>query len=65
MGLLDKFIGRKTDPEGIKEMKAEAAGKYEEQCPVCGQGKTEVKWMGKYWHKKCKRKAKKMAKGMM
>jgi hypothetical protein len=39
--------------------------KHNEPCALCGAGGTEKKWMGQYWHKKCLRKAKKGAKGML
>jgi hypothetical protein len=40
-------------------------GKYEDACALCGEGKTEKKWMGQYWHKKCVRAAKKQSKKML
>ena len=40
-------------------------GKYDETCSLCGQGGTDKKWAGQYWHKKCLRKGKKLAKGMI
>jgi len=40
-------------------------GKYSETCALCGNPATEKKWAGQFWHKKCMRKAKKAAKGML
>ena len=62
MGLMDKFKGKKEEKE---EPKAVPQGKYDETCSLCGKPGTEKKWMGQYWHKKCLRKSKKMAKGMV
>ena len=73
MGLKD-FVGKIT---GKKEEKAEAkkqekksegiplTGKYNEPCALCSNTGTDKKWMGQYWHKKCLRKVKKGAKGMV
>ncbi len=35
-----------------------------EKCTLCGAINAEVKWAGQYWHVKCKRRSKKLAKGM-
>ena len=43
----------------------ENAGKYAENCGVCGKAPTDKKWGGQYFHKKCFRKLKKMGKGMI
>lgn len=43
----------------------DSEGKFDEECAFCGNKATEVKWMGQYFHKKCKRKAKRFAKGMV
>ncbi|MDD3159711.1 MAG: hypothetical protein PHQ98_01960 [Candidatus ainarchaeum sp.] len=40
-------------------------GKYTEQCSVCGKAPCDKFWGGQYFHKKCFRKMKKMAKGML
>lgn len=63
MGVLGNLLGKK---EEVKEepSAAPAQGKYSEPCSLCGNPGTEKKWMGKYWHFKCIRKSKKVAKGM-
>ncbi|MDO8627394.1 MAG: hypothetical protein Q7K42_02930 [Candidatus Diapherotrites archaeon] len=38
--------------------------KYVENCALCNTSPTEVKWAGRFWHVKCKRKSKKLVKGM-
>ena len=43
----------------------EPAGKFDEECSVCGAAGTEKKWMGQYWHKKCLRAVKKGARKMI
>ncbi|MCK4327273.1 MAG: hypothetical protein KAW41_02225 [Candidatus Diapherotrites archaeon] len=35
------------------------------ECSVCGQPGADKKWAGQYFHKKCLRKARKMAKAML
>lgn len=70
MGFLD---GLKKKPEDAaekkKEVKAEKPqepAKYvKETCSLCGGAGTDKKWMGQFWHKKCLRKMKKTAKGMI
>ncbi len=37
----------------------------EESCALCNQKGCDKKWGGQYWHKKCMRTAKGMAKGMI
>lgn len=53
--------------DGTKENSEEnsSLGKYPEVCGVCGKGPTDKHWAGQYFHKKCFRKMKKMAKGMI
>jgi hypothetical protein len=38
---------------------------FNEPCALCNAVATEKKWAGRYWHKKCMRRAKKVAKGMI
>jgi|GEM_PF-1330004 len=45
--------------------KSSLAGRYPEACGVCGKAPTDKHWAGQYFHKKCFRKIKKMAKGMI
>ncbi|GEM_PF-5853051 len=59
MGLLDLFRPKKKELEEVEE---------EEVCSLCGKPikKGEGKYYGgQWWHKKCLRKARKMAKGMI
>jgi hypothetical protein len=59
MGLMDRFRGKSSVQEEEKQ------GKYSEQCALCGEHGTDKKWMGQYWHKKCWRKSRKFARGMV
>jgi hypothetical protein len=64
--LLGKVTGKKEEEKKPEQASPEAPkGKYTEVCALCGQGGTDTKWMGQYWHKKCKRRSKKLAKGMI
>ena len=62
MGLTDMF--KKKDENEKKEEQAQPEGKFSQACALCGGTGTEKKWAGQYWHKRCLRKSKKMAKGM-
>jgi hypothetical protein len=43
-----------------------ADAKYpEETCALCNQKGCDKKWGGQYWHKKCLRNTKSIAKGMI
>ncbi|MGI6589868.1 MAG: hypothetical protein ACOX1V_04380 [Candidatus Iainarchaeum sp.] len=61
------FIGKKENEEkkvddvegGVIE------GKYDEPCALCGKSPTDKKWGGQFFHKKCFRKIKKGARGML
>jgi hypothetical protein len=66
------FMGKKEDKKenenAVKDEKDEdesPVGKYPEACGVCGKAPTDKHWAGQYFHKKCFRKMKKMAKGMI
>ena len=48
----------KTEDEEIEEKETHI-------CALCQKEDAEVKWMGQWWHKKCLRTAKKMAKKMI
>ena len=61
MGILDKFKVEKG--KDLDEVLPE--GKYSEECAVCGAQGTDKKWLGQHFHKKCLRKMKKQAKGMI
>ncbi len=67
MGLLGNLFGKKEEKEEKKNDAASSAkeGKYSQACSLCGNPGTEKKWAGQYWHVKCLRKAKKMAKGLI
>jgi hypothetical protein len=55
---LPSFLGGKKEPEPEE--------KYGEgpECPLCGKPGADKKFGGQYFHKKCLRKARKMAKSM-
>lgn len=65
------FLGKKeekTEEQKSAEMETDVdsnVGKYNEACGVCGKQPTDKHWAGQYFHKKCFRKMKKMAKGMI
>jgi hypothetical protein len=65
------FFGKKeekkeeTKTESIEEDTDPNVGKYNEPCGLCSKAPTDKKWAGQYFHKKCLRKMKKMAKGMI
>ena len=60
-------------PFGKKEEKKEeseesddsSVGKYNEQCALCGKAPTDKHWAGQFFHKKCLRKMRKGARGML
>ena len=67
MGLLDFLRKKKKEKGEKKEEKVEVKEEVGEgpECALCGKPGADTKWGGMYWHKKCLRKAKKMAKGML
>lgn len=71
MGLKKFIFGEEKKEEGSTAEQANAGssdsleGKFNEPCALCGAAATEKKWAGQYWHKKCMRKSKKIAKGMI
>ncbi len=70
---LKKFIfgedGKKEEGSAAEQANADSPNfperKFNEPCALCGAAGTEKKWAGQYWHKKCIRKSKKIAKGMI
>lgn len=56
---------KKEDEETKSENEEVPEGKYEEPCALCGKAPTEKKWGGQFFHKKCFRKIKKGARGML
>jgi len=71
MGLFDALKKKPetlgAEPKAESQVKGEETveAKFNEPCALCGKQPTEVKWMGQYWHLKCKRQGKKIAKRMM
>lgn len=59
------FIGKKENEEAKEENEEVLEGKYEEPCALCGKAPTDKKWGGQFFHKKCFRKIKKGARGML
>lgn len=49
----------------LKSAEAEPEGKYSQECSLCGKAGTDKKWAGQYWHSKCYRQGRKMAKRMV
>lgn len=62
MGIGDKLREFVTG-EGRK--RGSLNSKYsQESCALCSKKGAEKKWAGQFWHKKCYRKMRGMAKGM-
>jgi len=61
------FIGKKDNEEKkeVNEVDSVLEGKYNEPCALCGKAPTDKKWGGQFFHKKCFRKIKKGARGML
>jgi hypothetical protein len=57
------MFGKKEEKEEVVE--SENIGKYNEPCSLCNKAPTDKKWGGQYFHKKCFRRMKKGAKGMI
>ncbi|PJA17675.1 MAG: hypothetical protein COX63_02670 [Candidatus Diapherotrites archaeon CG_4_10_14_0_2_um_filter_31_5] len=64
MGLGDILKKKIGEVKEQKKQEVQLEGKYDESCALCGGGGSEKKWAGQYWHKKCMRKSRRMAKGM-
>lgn len=66
MGFLEKLTGKKpeetTEPKEETPVETKYAG---QKCALCSGPNPEKKWMGQYWHKKCLRSSKKMARKMV
>jgi hypothetical protein len=79
MGIFDAFKKKeKSEEDKAKEAEAQklkqkatpqidiANSKYpDETCAVCSQKGCDKKWGGQYWHKKCLRSVKGMARDMI
>lgn len=63
--ILVGFFGKKIGAKNESDNSEEAVGKYDEQCSLCGKAPTDKHWAGQYFHKKCLRKIRKGAKGMI
>lgn len=61
MGFLRRFFRKKEE----KKEKVEEEGDPSRICALCNQPGAQISFGGVYWHKKCLRKARKMAKGMI
>lgn len=51
--------------ENSSEYTSEPIGKYNEPCALCGKAPCDKHFAGQFFHKKCFRKVKKGAKGML
>lgn len=72
MGILDFLKPKKNETDATKkpqkheaEPAAEPTGQFNEECAVCGKTGTDKKWAGQYWHKRCLRSSRRLAKGMI
>lgn len=69
MAIFDVFKKKEKPKEEIKAKTPQidlAKAKYpHENCAVCNQPGCDKKWGGQYWHKKCLRSVKGMAKDML
>ena len=61
------LFGKKEEKkeESKAEEASEPAGKYNEQCALCGKAPTDKHWGGQYFHKKCFRSVRKGASRMI
>jgi hypothetical protein len=65
------IFGKKKDnkdkkkEEKVNQIDLSKAKYPNETCALCNQIGCDKKWGGQYWHKKCLRNAKGMAKGMI
>jgi hypothetical protein len=73
-GLMDLNIFKKKEENKVEENKVEETskeekdsliGRYNEPCSLCNKAPTDKHWAGQYFHKKCFRKLRKGAKGMI
>jgi len=62
MGLFGNKEEKKED--GSQESET-PVGKYNEPCSLCNKAPCDKHWGGQYFHKKCFRKLRKGAKGMI
>ncbi len=69
MAILDMFKKKEKTKEETKtktpQIDLENCKYPNETCAVCNQPGCDKKWGGQYWHKKCLRSVKGMAKDML
>jgi hypothetical protein len=66
LNLFGKKEEKKTEANSSDgEVSSDIEGKYSEPCSLCGKAPTDKKWGGQFFHKKCFRKLKKGARGML
>lgn len=56
---------KKKDTEEKEEEQTQLTEADGPECSLCNQPGADKKYGGMYWHKKCLRKSRKMAKGMV
>ena len=60
------LFGKKEEEKGNSEKEVdENAGKYNEACALCGKAPTDKHFAGQFFHRRCFRKIRKGAKGML
>ena len=59
------LFGSKEEKKDSQEENDSGAGKYNETCALCGKAPTDKHFAGQYFHKKCFRRVKKGARGMV
>jgi hypothetical protein len=61
------FVKKEEKKEETKPEQEDSApaGKYAEQCSLCGKAPTDKHWGGQYFHKKCFRSVRKGASRMI
>ncbi|MDO8625319.1 MAG: hypothetical protein Q7R47_04510 [Candidatus Diapherotrites archaeon] len=60
-----KKVSAKPSKADDSDDSDESSGKYSAACSLCNKGGTDKKWAGQFWHARCYRNAKKMAKKMI
>jgi len=65
MGIGKIFKKEKKPKEKTPQIDLRNAKYPNETCALCNQPGCDKKWGGQYWHKKCLRTTKGMAKGMV
>lgn len=59
------LFGKKEEAQKPSSEVDENAGKYNEPCALCNKAPTDKHFAGQYFHRKCFRKIKKGARGML